>query len=107
MESFQTNKAEKWILLENAYLFQEKESMDRISKPKAIIQKKKFLRNEFAIEEEKEWEETYFDFLLDCGKILEAIAGLRSEERRVGKECRSRWWPDHEKKQVHIITPCT
>src|SRR5688572_33500563 len=22
----------------------------------------------------------------------------RSEERRVGKECRSRWWPDHEKK---------
>src|SRR5690554_2333388 len=24
----------------------------------------------------------------------------RSEERRVGKECRSRWWPDHEKKRV-------
>src|SRR5207245_6608345 len=23
----------------------------------------------------------------------------RSEERRVGKECRSRWWPDHEKKK--------
>src|SRR6266850_810590 len=22
----------------------------------------------------------------------------RSEERRVGKECRSRWWPDHSKK---------
>src|SRR5688572_33272459 len=22
----------------------------------------------------------------------------RSEERRVGKECRSRWWPYHEKK---------
>src|SRR5256885_6614965 len=21
--------------------------------------------------------------------------GIRSEERRVGKECRSRWWPDH------------
>src|SRR5690554_7142527 len=21
--------------------------------------------------------------------------GARSEERRVGKECRSRWWPDH------------
>src|SRR5687767_4133422 len=21
---------------------------------------------------------------------------VRSEERRVGKECRSRWWPDHE-----------
>src|SRR4051812_47018399 len=24
-----------------------------------------------------------------------AQAGLRSEERRVGKECRSRWSPDH------------
>src|SRR5437762_12347035 len=23
----------------------------------------------------------------------------RSEERRVGKECRSRWWWDHEKKK--------
>src|SRR5438132_12067053 len=23
----------------------------------------------------------------------------RSEERRVGKECRSRWWPDKEKKK--------
>src|SRR5438552_17297168 len=25
-------------------------------------------------------------------------ARSRSEERRVGKECRSRWWPDHQKK---------
>src|SRR5687768_18380674 len=24
---------------------------------------------------------------------------IRSEERRVGKECRSRWSPDHEKKK--------
>src|SRR5437588_8019320 len=23
------------------------------------------------------------------------LAGFRSEERRVGKECRSRWWPYH------------
>src|SRR5437870_1328253 len=27
-----------------------------------------------------------------------AAAGRRSEERRVGKECRSRWSADHEKK---------
>src|SRR5207248_10130975 len=26
------------------------------------------------------------------------LAGLRSEERRVGKECRSRWWREHETK---------
>src|SRR5437867_13233772 len=25
---------------------------------------------------------------------------VRSEERRVGKECRCRWWPRHEKKKV-------
>src|SRR5437762_9964632 len=24
----------------------------------------------------------------------------RSEERRVGKECRSRWWPPHQKKKT-------
>src|SRR5438034_4672442 len=27
---------------------------------------------------------------LDTGEVQQ----LRSEERRVGKECRSRWWPD-------------
>src|SRR6266513_6384145 len=38
----------------------------------------------------------------EAGGINEAIAQYeaaltlgRSEERRVGKECRSRWWPDH------------
>src|SRR5438034_9487064 len=29
-----------------------------------------------------------------------SVARLRSEERRVGKECRSRWSPDHEKKKI-------
>src|SRR5437763_15797975 len=28
-----------------------------------------------------------------------AGVGNRSEERRVGKECRSRWWPYEEKKK--------
>src|SRR5438067_12784289 len=28
-----------------------------------------------------------------------ALNAERSEERRVGKECRSRWSPDHEKKK--------
>src|SRR5438132_13820048 len=35
--------------------------------------------------------------------VRRAIVGesgpLGSEERRVGKECRSRWWRDHEKKK--------
>src|SRR6266542_5438892 len=28
---------------------------------------------------------------------------VRSEERRVGKECRSRWWPYHYKKKRKIF----
>jgi len=29
----------------------------------------------------------------------EADENVRSEERRVGKECRARWWPDQEKEK--------
>src|SRR5438876_9790402 len=34
--------------------------------------------------------------------IRDALRQLtaRSEERRVGKECRSRWLPEHEKKKI-------
>src|SRR5439155_6654459 len=53
--------------------------------------------------------------LLDAGvpdqlalvAVVQGLVGLavvveirrRSEERRVGKECRSRWWPYHHKKK--------
>ena len=33
-------------------------------------------------------------FIDEMNKDADAL-GVRSEERRVGKECRSRWWPDH------------
>src|SRR5437016_12351240 len=36
-------------------------------------------------------------FLISCLIWLDLVA--RSEERRVGKECRSRWWSYHEKKK--------
>src|SRR5690349_22084674 len=29
------------------------------------------------------------------GAVVLSACKDRSEERRVGKECRSRWWPDH------------
>src|SRR5437588_7807857 len=32
---------------------------------------------------------------LDPEIALLGFCGARSEERRVGKECRSRWWPYH------------
>src|SRR5437870_12010227 len=31
------------------------------------------------------------------------LNGVRSEERRVGKECRSRWAADHEKKKEVVF----
>ena len=31
----------------------------------------------------------------NAGLVLDMLAGGRSEERRVGKECRSRWSPYH------------
>src|SRR5437016_13983197 len=40
--------------------------------------------------------------LLNLIILLLALLSLRSEERRVGKECRSRWWPYHEKKKTTL-----
>src|SRR5438874_13618061 len=31
------------------------------------------------------------------------VIRYRSEERRVGKECRSRWLPHHKKKKIRMI----
>src|SRR5690348_18311479 len=40
------------------------------------------------------------DHLFSAPVMIEYFAGrYRSEERRVGKECRSRWSPDHLKKK--------
>src|SRR3712207_7721975 len=36
-----------------------------------------------------------FDALNDVSQMRPAIDAVRSEERRVGKECRSRWSPYH------------
>src|SRR5207253_9521705 len=40
--------------------------------------------------------------VLPLGRSEMAINGLRprSEERRVGKECRMRWAPEHERKNI-------
>src|SRR5689334_18024484 len=37
-------------------------------------------------------DKNYGDFAIARGDILENVVIDRSEERRVGKECRSRWW---------------
>src|SRR5256886_8546554 len=40
------------------------------------------------------------------GKLPEAEKEYRSEERRVGKEGRSRWVPDHLKKKKESLLAC-
>src|SRR3712207_9346404 len=44
---------------------------------------------------DKEGEQTILVFDLGGGTFDVSILELRSEERRVGKECRSRWSPYH------------
>src|SRR5688572_14647679 len=48
---------------------------------------------EFAHDEKDSY---LVSFFLGTGVVVLSILGLRSEERRVGKECRSRWSPSHE-----------
>src|SRR5699024_12634332 len=40
--------------------------------------------------------------ILSNTKFLLLIARSRSEERRVGKECRARWWEYDENKKIEI-----
>ena len=39
--------------------------------------------------------ELYLNYLTLQGKLLYTVTNTRSEERRVGKECRSQWCPNH------------
>ena len=39
--------------------------------------------------------EGFFKVVDSCKGRVELVTGERSEERRVGKECRSRWSPYH------------
>src|SRR5689334_24834935 len=49
----------------------------------------------------KIWSASFAVFAGGCTSLM--LAGfywVRSEERRVGKECRSRWSPDHQKRDT-------
>src|SRR5690625_7966387 len=43
-----------------------------------------------------EWEESDYTAIDGIGPV---VAQNRSEERRVGKECRSRWWEEHNEEK--------
>ena len=48
-----------------------------------------------ALLEEQKWSKKLLDAAKDCFIGKRVALKLRSEERRVGKECRSRWSPYH------------
>src|SRR5437870_12102447 len=39
------------------------------------------------------------DLVVSCNAIGSCFSSRRSEERRVGKGCRSRWQPEHERRK--------
>src|SRR5699024_11973135 len=45
-----------------------------------------------------------FDYAQQHLRILSGL--YRSEERRVGKECRFRWWASHEREKVQLSRVC-
>src|SRR5436305_11558100 len=48
--------------------------------------------------------ETYAELLPGEGELSATLfIEIRSEERRVGKECRSGWWPGHYKKKERDV----
>src|SRR5688572_32991472 len=56
------------------------------------------------IESLSRWDHRFRQSLGWEGRLAPAQVPKRSEERRVGKECRSRWWPYHEKKKTQQPT---
>src|SRR5438046_3896940 len=82
-------------------------SSDVCSSDLRAMSKEEFRREvekELTGKETEPWEIVYFKLYKSQIPVIEqaidtAALMLRSEERRVGKECRSRWWPDHKTKK--------
>ena len=68
-----------------------KEEGEQIGKIKASV--------EFAvnlIKQYPDWKDAQISDVTGlCAQSVQQLREARSEERRVGKECRSRWWPYH------------
>src|SRR5260370_7861352 len=54
-----------------------------------------YVEGQASIEQQSLGPEAIGKTELQPGQSLETLVGKRSEERRVGKECRSRWSPYH------------
>ena len=84
---FSTKSSAKWIHL--VWIFESE--IDAISFAISLLDDPLITANEWLIESAiKQLEE---DRYYQVGR--ESVAIARSEERRVGKECRSRWSPYH------------
>ena len=54
----------------------------------------------------KRFMEDRFELKLGSFEVAEILELFRSEERRVGKECSSRWSPYHDKKKKKTKPNC-
>src|SRR5207247_4028713 len=57
------------------------------------------LEHDFGPEQSARYWTIYEALRTELG-YADYLGAVRSEERRVGKECRSRWSPEHEKKKT-------
>src|SRR2546425_5430772 len=53
------------------------------------------LRHAVGEYDETQWTQVHQDIQAELVSVREEMEAVRSEERRVGKECRSRWSPYH------------
>ena len=67
--------------------------------PSIIAEQFQLLREHCALEVEKElsllFSKVVREYREEVGEVVVSYDAERSEERRVGKECRSRWSPYH------------
>src|SRR5699024_11461638 len=75
-----------------------------INEAKGKIERAKllFIEGDFEKEDYDAIKEKESERIAEAKKEIERLS-VRSEERRVGKECRARWERDHNKKNIDAV----
>src|SRR5690554_2127816 len=89
------------LFVVDATPFEDDEDLSEEERTLAATFKKVFI-NAYIVEESgDEW--AFNEGCLSIPDVREDVFRQRSEERRVGKECRSGGWPNEEMKQREIV----